>query len=109
MTEQLASILFIHAALFIAALGYAKFLNQDHIQKWYRPDHVEATVIGGDLLIWLAIIGMCFVGALPWSVPAYYISLHIVAGIPIVAWQREKRNQRKRNQEEIKRRLEARQ
>jgi hypothetical protein len=109
MTDQLAEILFIHALLFIAASGYAKFLNQDHIQSWYRPDYVEVTVIGGDLLIWLAIIGLCWFGAFPWSIPLYYITLHIVAGIPIMAWQREKRNQRKRNQEEIKRRLEARQ
>lgn len=108
MPDLIASIALIHALLFLAALGYAAFLNQDHIQKLYRPNYVEVTVIGGDILIWCAVIGMAAIGIFPWSLTGYYISLHIVAGIPIAAWQRKKRLQRRRNQEEIDKRLEER-
>lgn len=108
MSDQIAGIAFVHALLFIAALGYAAFLNQDHIQKLYRPNYVELTVIGGDLLIWLAVIGLAALGVFPWTLPLYYITLHVVAGTPIAAWQRQKRLQRKRNQEAINRRLEER-
>lgn len=108
MSDQIAGIAFIHALLFIAALGYAAFLDQEHIQKLYRPNYVELTVIGGDLLIWLAVIGLALLGVFPPLLPLYYITLHIVACIPIAKWQRRKRIKRKRNQEEINRRLEER-
>lgn len=94
MPDQLTTIVLIHILLFAAAWIYARFLNQDRVQEWYRPDYVEVTVIGGDVLIGLAIGALWFTGVLPWVVIPLYISLHLSAGIPIMWWQRKKRHAR---------------
>lgn len=109
MQDQTAWIALVHALLFIAASAYAAFLNQDHVQAWYRPDHVEVTVIGGDALIGLAIVALYVIGVFTLIVPVVYVTLHIAAGLPIMAWQREKRLRRQKNQDEIKQREQERQ
>ena len=108
MSDQTAGIALVHALLFIASSIYALFLNQEHVQAWYRPDRVEVTVIGGDVLIGVAILALTLLGVFDAIVPILYTSLHIVAGVPIMVWQRTKREQRKRNQDAIKRRQEER-
>jgi hypothetical protein len=108
MPDQTAWIALTHALLFIAASAYAAFLNQDHVQAWYRPDRVEVTVIGGDVLIGIAIGVLWLLGVFGGIVPLLYTTLHIAAGLPIMAWQRQKREQRKHRLEEINRQLEER-
>lgn len=101
MSDQLAWIAFVHAALFIAAIGYAKFLNQKKIHDWYSPDYVWLTVVGGDALIGCAIGALCLVSALPWIAAMLYVSLHIAAGLPIIAWQQRRANKRAQELEAI--------
>lgn len=104
MQEQIAWVAFIHTLLFIAALGYAKFLNQKHIYEWYNPDRVWMTVVGGDALIGLALGGMVLIGVIPAIVLVLYFSLHIAAGIPIIAWQRGRAARRREKVETIEKR-----
>lgn len=84
----------IHIALLAASTLYAAFLNQRHVYEWYNPDRTWLTVIGGDVLIGLALLGVVWVGALPTAVIPYWISLHIVAGVPIIVWQRMRTRKR---------------
>jgi hypothetical protein len=105
MQDQLVSIAFIHALLFIAALGYAKFLNQKKVHEWYSPDYVWLTVAGGDLLIGLAFGALYLLNVFGLIVPLLYISLHIVAGLPIIAWQQSRAHKRARDLELIEKGL----
>lgn len=94
MSEQIAWIAFLHTALFVAAWGYAKFLNLDWVYGWYHPDHTWVTVVGGDILIWPFAAGLYWLG-FPWWLQAFfYITLHLAAGIPIIYWQRGRAKRR---------------
>jgi hypothetical protein len=101
MPDLYASVALVHALLFLAAIGYAKFLNQPHVHAWYSPDYVWMTVVGGDMLIGLAFGALYWIGVVTLLVPALYISLHISAGLPIVAWQHQRADKRARELELI--------
>lgn len=101
---MLAVLIIIHIALFTAASAYALFLNQKHIYEWYNPDRTWITVVGGDVLIGLALLGICYIGALPWDVLTYWITLHATAGVPIIVWQRTRSARRGKQLQELDRR-----
>ena len=101
MNDTYAWIALVHVLLFIAAIGYAKFLNQEAIHRWYSPDYVWTTVVGGDILIGLAFGGLYLIGVVGLLVPALYISLHIAAGLPIITWQQQRADKRARELESI--------
>lgn len=83
-----AWLILIHFALAAVCTGYAVFLNQRRVQEWYQPDRTWVTVIGGDVLIWGALLALVALGALPVVTLAYWITLHLAAGTPIIIWQR---------------------
>jgi hypothetical protein len=101
MRDQLAWVAFLHAALFIAASGYAAFLDQEHIYRRYSPDYVWLTVVGGDILIWPFVAALCLIGIAPEWIPLYYITLHIAAGLPIIRWQFKRKARRRAELEAI--------
>jgi hypothetical protein len=101
MRDMYAWIACIHALLFIAAMGYAKFLNQPHVHEAYSPNYVWVTVVGGDILIGLAFGALWIIGVFPLIVLALYISLHVAAGLPIVYWQQQRALKRARDLEAI--------
>lgn len=103
MTDIYAWIAFIHAVLFIAGIGYAKFLNQKKVHEWYSPDRVWVTVVGGDVLIGLAFGALWLMGIIALLIPALYISLHIAAGLPIISWQQQRAKKRAKELEAIDR------
>ena len=77
------------------ALGYAKFLNHERVYGWYHPDHTWVTVVGGDILIWPFAAALYWLGFPWWLNALFYISLHICAGLPIIAWQRARAKKRR--------------
>src|SRR5258705_1579556 len=99
--EQLAWIAFAHTALFCAAWGYARFLNQEWVYQAYSPDYVWVTVIVGDILIWPFVVLLYAVGFSWWMNAIFYITLHCAAGWPIVRWQRERKTRRRREVEAL--------
>lgn len=94
----------IHVALFLAAVGYAAFLNQKWVYERYHPNWTILTVIGGDILIGFALAAECYIGVLPWLILLPYATLHVAAGIPIWLWQRQQRKKRRQIAEAIDRR-----
>lgn len=90
--EPLNFLILIHVLLFLAAWGYAELL--DRIHDIYAPDHIWITVAVGIGLIILAIGGVCAIGLLPWQAMLFAFTLSLVAGIPIVRWQRRQAKQR---------------
>jgi hypothetical protein len=101
MSEQIAWIAFLHTALFCAAWGYAKFLDQDWVYKAYSPDYVWLTVIGGDTLIWPFAAALYALGFPWWLNAIFYITLHCAAGIPIIKWQLGRKARRRREVEAL--------
>lgn len=101
MTEQIAWIAFAHSLLFCAAWAYARFLNQDWVYRIYHPDHVYATVVGGDVLIWPFAAGLYWLGFPWWLNAIFYITLHFAAGAPIIHWQRQRTARRLREVEAL--------
>lgn len=85
----------IHLVLFGVALGYAKFLNKKEVYEWYHPDRTWMTVVGGDLLIGIALAAECYIGTLPWMALLLYGTLHVAAGLPIIHWQRRQADERR--------------
>lgn len=96
-----AWLILIHITLAAACTGYAAFLNQRRVQEWYQPDRTWVTVIGGDVLIGLALASLVAVGALPADVLAYWTTLHIAAGTPIIVWQRIRATKRARQNQAL--------
>jgi hypothetical protein len=97
-------IIAIHIGLFLAAWGYARLLNRELVHRWYSPDRVYLTVIGGDVLIGLALGALWGIGVVALEVLGYYTTLHIAAGAPIIYWQRRRAAKRHRDLEDIERR-----
>lgn len=93
---MIAWLILIHVALAAICTLYALFLNQRHIYEWYNPDRTWMTVIGGDVLIGLALLAIVYLGALPAAALLYWTSLHVVAGIPIIVWQHIRARKRAR-------------
>ena len=99
-----AWIILVHISLAIGATAYALFLNQKHVYEWYSPDRTWVTVIGGDVLIGSAACALCALGVLPWAVIAYFASLHVAAGAPIIDWQLRRALKRQHELNELDRR-----
>jgi hypothetical protein len=94
----------IHLLLFSAAWGYAAFLSQKRVYEWYHPDRTILAVIGGVLLVGIALAAEVWVWALPWWVVLLYFTLMAVAGLPIARWQRQQTRERRQTIEAIERR-----
>lgn len=84
---MVAWLILVHVGLAAAAALYAAFLNQRHVYEWYNPDRTWLTVIGGDVLIGLALAALVALEALPADVLLYWLTLHLCAGTPIIFWQ----------------------
>lgn len=87
-----------------AASGYAYLLSRPAIQRRYVPDWTIATVIGGFLLVDLAMAALAARGLFSWDSVVALVILEIAAGIPVAVWQgkqyldrREERERAKRN------------
>lgn len=77
----------IFTALGLTTTLYAVLLSYEPINQWYTPDWTWLTVIGGNSLILLALLGLYFVGELPLRAFWLAVAANVVAGIPIVVWQ----------------------
>jgi hypothetical protein len=75
----------IYFILFIVCTLYAVFLQRIH--DLYTPDHIWLTVVGGNVLIGMALLALCLFGILPLAAFWHLLALNVVAGIPIIVWQ----------------------
>lgn len=92
----MGSIAVVYVGLFVQVALYARFLNQEWVYRWYSPDRIWVTVVGGVLHVGLAIGQLYYIGALAWQVPAHYAALFITAAVPIVYWQQRRTAKRRR-------------
>lgn len=109
--EALGSIA-IHIALLLACIGYAAFLAQPHIYKAYHPHNTIWTVVGGEMLVGIALGLECFVAgawiqAQPLASAAFFLTLHIAAFWPIWRWQRKQAEEEKARERAVEARLAA--
>lgn len=79
-----------HIELLIGGVAYALLLDYEWVFEKYYPDNTWLTVVVGEFLIGPFVM-LLFQLQLP-LIPAtcFYISLHIVAGLPIIHWQRQR-------------------
>lgn len=75
----------VYAVLLLACTLYAMMLQRIH--DWYTPDYIWVTVVGGNLLIGLALLALCWGGVLPYAAFWHLVGLNIAGGIPIIVWQ----------------------
>jgi len=71
--------------LFIVCALYAVFLQRIH--DLYTPDWTWVTVVGGNVLIGMALLALCLSGVLPLAAFWHLVGLNVVAGLPIIIWQ----------------------
>lgn len=84
----------IYIGLFFGCLIYAVLLQFLH--DIYTPDWTWITVVGGNILIGMALLALCHVGTLPRAAFWHLLGLNSIAGIPIIAWQLWQMDQRRR-------------
>lgn len=96
-----ADVIAVHLSLLLCTMGYAAFLNIPAVHDWYTPDHVYLTVIGGNFLIGMHLLALCWLDVLPYDAFWYLVSLNCAAGLVIVLWQI--RQSRGRRQEQARR------
>jgi len=104
MTDTDGWTVVIHLSLILATIGYAKFLNLKWVYEWYHPDRTILAVIGGVLLIGIALAAECAIGTLPWNAFVLYFTLNSAAGGPIARWQYKLARKRRQDAEAIDRR-----
>src|SRR4051812_22761140 len=91
----------IHLALLALASVYALILSRKRVYEWYHPNRTILAVVGGVVLIGLAVAAECGADALPWSALTLYFTLNAVAGVPIAIWQAGQWRRRRREVRDI--------
>jgi len=65
-----------------------------HIHDRYTPDWIWLTVVGGNLLILMALLALCLTSVLPLAAFFHGAGLNVAAGVPIIIWQLWQQGQR---------------
>lgn len=79
----------VYAGLLVAASVYTYILSRPNVRTWYASHNLtDITVVLGNSLIILGGAGLAAVGAIPWSAAGLFAILFVVAGLPILIWQR---------------------